>query len=340
MHPPIPHHFGGPEDATGKHASANRTLRMNLRVARDSRWKARLLPEPIHITGPHFARAGCGSHRGANSREACQRSVPRGNSWKKQTPPPPPPARGLPTDAPFPPPPLLAAARPPPPPPPCGPARRWNNALPAPNHTARRAPDVPKTPRSTRRGWGCQSAAVWSQLDFVTGIQEPPGGDPPLWAAPPPPPPRSSCSRSTAVFGLGWRGHGVGVARACPLPPGRNGHARVRSASISLNSIVRPASGPRPVRVRCRFSLGICGSGTPFTLPLMLGRAQPRDPATDSREAMAGRQLEIGTPANVCRGRARTEGSVPRRRAAARHVNMQHPSLCGYGVPEQGGPLG
>eukprot|EP00661_Eupelagonemidae_sp_cell13_P014117 gene14117-biopygen9616 len=28
--------------------------------------------------------------------------------------------------------------------------------------------------------------------------------------------------------------------------PGRNGHARVRSASVSLSSIVRPASGPRP----------------------------------------------------------------------------------------------
>eukprot|EP00661_Eupelagonemidae_sp_cell13_P017583 gene17583-biopygen2340 len=29
--------------------------------------------------------------------------------------------------------------------------------------------------------------------------------------------------------------------------PGRNGHARVRSASVSSNSIVCPASGPRPV---------------------------------------------------------------------------------------------
>eukprot|EP00661_Eupelagonemidae_sp_cell13_P015975 gene15975-biopygen3727 len=73
-----------------------------------------------------------------------------------------------------------------------------------------------------------------------------------------------------------WRGHGVGMARAwrgrgagvaCdprgspPCRPAssrcttaRNGHARVRSASASSNSIVRPASGPRPVRVRCRFS--------------------------------------------------------------------------------------
>eukprot|EP00661_Eupelagonemidae_sp_cell13_P008097 gene8097-biopygen10615 len=31
---------------------------------------------------------------------------------------------------------------------------------------------------------------------------------------------------------------------------GRNGYARVRSASVSLNSIVRPASGPRPVPSR------------------------------------------------------------------------------------------
>eukprot|EP00661_Eupelagonemidae_sp_cell13_P009566 gene9566-biopygen12235 len=32
---------------------------------------------------------------------------------------------------------------------------------------------------------------------------------------------------------------------------------RVRSASVYSNSIVRPASGPRPVRVRCRFSLRV-----------------------------------------------------------------------------------
>eukprot|EP00661_Eupelagonemidae_sp_cell13_P018187 gene18187-biopygen2393 len=31
------------------------------------------------------------------------------------------------------------------------------------------------------------------------------------------------------------------------LRPGRNGHARVRSMSVSSNSIVRPASGPRPL---------------------------------------------------------------------------------------------
>eukprot|EP00661_Eupelagonemidae_sp_cell13_P014576 gene14576-biopygen5127 len=30
---------------------------------------------------------------------------------------------------------------------------------------------------------------------------------------------------------------------------------RVRSTSVSLNSIMRPASGPRPVRVHCRFPL-------------------------------------------------------------------------------------
>eukprot|EP00661_Eupelagonemidae_sp_cell13_P024309 gene24309-biopygen23885 len=45
---------------------------MNLRVSRDSRWKARLLPELIRIIGPHFARAGGGSHRGANSRKAAR----------------------------------------------------------------------------------------------------------------------------------------------------------------------------------------------------------------------------------------------------------------------------
>eukprot|EP00661_Eupelagonemidae_sp_cell13_P010596 gene10596-biopygen21326 len=38
-----------------------------------------------------------------------------------------------------------------------------------------------------------------------------------------------------------------------PRGPGGNGHARVRSASVSSIPIVRPASGPRPVRVRCRF---------------------------------------------------------------------------------------
>eukprot|EP00661_Eupelagonemidae_sp_cell13_P012243 gene12243-biopygen1900 len=42
-----------------------------------------------------------------------------------------------------------------------------------------------------------------------------------------------------------WRGHGAGMARACPVPPGRNGHARVRPASVCLKSIVRSASGPR-----------------------------------------------------------------------------------------------
>eukprot|EP00661_Eupelagonemidae_sp_cell13_P015938 gene15938-biopygen12768 len=55
--PPIPHHFGGPEGAPGKHVSANRALRMENEVSRDSRWKARLLPEPIRIIGLHFARA-------------------------------------------------------------------------------------------------------------------------------------------------------------------------------------------------------------------------------------------------------------------------------------------
>eukprot|EP00661_Eupelagonemidae_sp_cell13_P008781 gene8781-biopygen6151 len=56
------------------------TPRMRLKGSRDSRWEARLLPELIRIIGPHFARAGCGSHRGANSREACKISLPRRNS--------------------------------------------------------------------------------------------------------------------------------------------------------------------------------------------------------------------------------------------------------------------
>eukprot|EP00661_Eupelagonemidae_sp_cell13_P014943 gene14943-biopygen15705 len=46
-------------------------------------------------------------------------------------------------------------------------------------------------------------------------------------------------------FVLAWGG--TGMARACPVPPGRNGHARVRSASVSSNFIVRPAPGPRPL---------------------------------------------------------------------------------------------
>eukprot|EP00661_Eupelagonemidae_sp_cell13_P012775 gene12775-biopygen3462 len=61
------------------------------------------------------------------------------------------------------------------------------------------------------------------------------------------------------VVARAWRGHVL-------FPPGRNGHARVRSAPVPLNPIVRPASGPRPVRVRCRFPLpgdsgGLRGSG-------------------------------------------------------------------------------
>eukprot|EP00661_Eupelagonemidae_sp_cell13_P005931 gene5932-biopygen14848 len=40
------------------------TPRMDLKGSRDSRWKARLLPELIRIIGPHFTRVGCGSHRG------------------------------------------------------------------------------------------------------------------------------------------------------------------------------------------------------------------------------------------------------------------------------------
>eukprot|EP00661_Eupelagonemidae_sp_cell13_P009375 gene9375-biopygen22714 len=75
---------------------------MGLKGSRDSRWEARLLPELIRIIGPHCARAGCGSHRGANSREACQISLPRRNSWKNGTPRRHPPARGLPIDAPKP----------------------------------------------------------------------------------------------------------------------------------------------------------------------------------------------------------------------------------------------
>eukprot|EP00661_Eupelagonemidae_sp_cell13_P005246 gene5245-biopygen23668 len=42
--------------------------------------------------------------------------------------------------------------------------------------------------------------------------------------------------------------HSPGEERHCPRP------VRVRSVSVSLNSIVRPASGPCPARVRCRFS--------------------------------------------------------------------------------------
>eukprot|EP00661_Eupelagonemidae_sp_cell13_P010441 gene10441-biopygen10825 len=46
---------------------------------------------------------------------------------------------------------------------------------------------------------------------------------------------------------------------------GRNGCARVRSASVSLNSIVRPASGPRPLPfppgVRVRGSKWTHGDG-------------------------------------------------------------------------------
>eukprot|EP00661_Eupelagonemidae_sp_cell13_P024289 gene24289-biopygen13435 len=48
--------------------------------------KASLLPEPIRIIGPHFARAGCGSHA-ARIRE--KRAT--GESVGKRTPPPPPP---------------------------------------------------------------------------------------------------------------------------------------------------------------------------------------------------------------------------------------------------------
>eukprot|EP00661_Eupelagonemidae_sp_cell13_P024188 gene24188-biopygen11888 len=50
--------------------------------------------------------------------------------------------------------------------------------------------------------------------------------------------------------------------------PGRNDHARVRSASASSNSIVRPASGPRPVRVRCRFPQGEQDTGAVSHLAL------------------------------------------------------------------------
>eukprot|EP00661_Eupelagonemidae_sp_cell13_P009526 gene9526-biopygen6205 len=75
----MPRRRAQPEGTTGKRVTANR-LRMGRKGSRDSRWEARLLPEPIRIIGPHFARAGCASHRGANLREACQISVPRRNS--------------------------------------------------------------------------------------------------------------------------------------------------------------------------------------------------------------------------------------------------------------------
>eukprot|EP00661_Eupelagonemidae_sp_cell13_P016478 gene16478-biopygen2249 len=52
------------------------------------------------------------------------------------------------------------------------------------------------------------------------------------------------------------RPHGVADRS---ISPERNGCARVRCASVSLNSIVRP-SGPRPVRVRCRFPQGAAAS--------------------------------------------------------------------------------
>eukprot|EP00661_Eupelagonemidae_sp_cell13_P012098 gene12098-biopygen15471 len=95
MHPPIPRHFGGPDGAIGKHVSANRALRMENEVSRDSRWRARLLPEPIRIIGPHFARAGYGSHHGAISQKK-RTSVPKkratGGFVGKQPRHPPPTA--------------------------------------------------------------------------------------------------------------------------------------------------------------------------------------------------------------------------------------------------------
>eukprot|EP00661_Eupelagonemidae_sp_cell13_P023008 gene23008-biopygen20794 len=39
-------------------------------------------------------------------------------------------------------------------------------------------------------------------------------------------------------------------------PGGRNGMHRARPASVSLSSLMRPASGPRPAHVHCRFSQG------------------------------------------------------------------------------------
>eukprot|EP00661_Eupelagonemidae_sp_cell13_P022295 gene22295-biopygen17717 len=90
MHPPIPQWRSQPEGATGKRITANHTRAMSLGVSRDSRWKARLVPELIRIIGPHFARAGGGSHRGANSQTAGEMSAPR-RLFEKTDPPPPPP---------------------------------------------------------------------------------------------------------------------------------------------------------------------------------------------------------------------------------------------------------
>eukprot|EP00661_Eupelagonemidae_sp_cell13_P007696 gene7696-biopygen10591 len=50
-------------------------------------------------------------------------------------------------------------------------------------------------------------------------------------------------------FFLAWGGAGVARARRgyALFPPGRNVHTRVRPASVSLDAVVRPASGPRPL---------------------------------------------------------------------------------------------
>eukprot|EP00661_Eupelagonemidae_sp_cell13_P011304 gene11304-biopygen6356 len=67
-------------------------------------------------------------------------------------------------------------------------------------------------------------------------------------------------------------------ALAPPAPPapaqrspvGRNSAARVQSAPVALDFIVRPASGLCPVRVRCRFSL--CVDAPPPTTNRGLGK--------------------------------------------------------------------
>eukprot|EP00661_Eupelagonemidae_sp_cell13_P007551 gene7551-biopygen3060 len=123
------------------------------------------------------------------------------------------------------------------------------------------------------------------------------------------------------LLALGWRGRGAGVARACPgqqedfTASGRNGHARVRSASVSLNSIVRPASGPRPVRVRCRFSQGGAGGG-PAAAPPFRTPGLPGTPGTCTRRPVPVRNpwdpQEPTDPTEPSAGPAGGGGRSPR----------------------------
>eukprot|EP00661_Eupelagonemidae_sp_cell13_P013752 gene13752-biopygen17042 len=73
----------------------------------------------------------------------------------------------------------------------------------------------------------------------------------------------NGCGASRTIGFEGRRAPGVSSAVSPWEKRPRPRPVRVRSASVSSNSIVRPASGPRPVRVRCRFPLWARGAGIP-----------------------------------------------------------------------------